>query len=706
MASGRSLGVLTLDLAVKTGALEQGMDKAQRITKKGAKDIESNASKIGSTIGTAIGAGVVAGATAAVYALKSAIDRMDELSKSAQKIGVTTEALSKLAYAADLSDVSIEQLQGGLAKLVKFQAEAAQGADKNAETFAAFGIAIKDSAGNLRGTEAVFSDFAEVFKNLPDGPEKTALALRVFGKAGAELIPLLNEGKDGLAGLGDEAERFGKVISTQAGKEAEEFNDNLTRLQSQVGGLAQQVAADLLPDLLDLVDEFQNLISEGGDVKETAHTIANAFRALADVIAIVVNLTTAQSKALGGLGLAAKAAFDGATGDFDAAGESLKQSAAAFADAKNDVNQAIARLQGTDSGSTRRPNGPDFSNVVTGTELAAQKAAQGAARRLLANEAPKDAKASKAKTGKSDAEREAEQLANAYKNLNASLDERIALIGKEGEAAQVTYDVTYGALVNLTDAEKKAVIAKAEKYDLDQKAFELAKEASELDKQQAEGLAQLLDDLQFENDLIGKTNAQRAAEIELRRLGIELSDEEYEANRKRIQGLVEEGEARQQQIEGMDELREMTKDLFVDLIDGEGSARDAIDGFVDNFRKKMTALVAEKLVEKLLGAFGSAGGGAAGGGWGQLIGAVFGGARATGGPVSGGTPYLVGERGPEIMVPRGSGTIIPNKSIGGSKQVNQTFVIDTKGQPITKETQQQLAMAAGQAAAEAMARNR
>jgi hypothetical protein len=75
--------------------------------------------------------------------------------------------------------------------------------------------------------------------------------------------------------------------------------------------------------------------------------------------------------------------------------------------------------------------------------------------------------------------------------------------------------------------------------------------------------------------------------------------------------------------------------------------------------------------------FGARIGGAVGGAIGAL---GFGGGRAMGGPVSGGTAYMVGERGPELFVPKGSGTIIPNRSSAGAT-INLTVngAIDAEG---------------------------
>ena len=72
--------------------------------------------------------------------------------------------------------------------------------------FKALGIDVRDASGNIRDTNAVFLDIADRFGRMQDGATKSALAMQVFGKSGAELIPLLNSGRDGLKGMAAYAE--------------------------------------------------------------------------------------------------------------------------------------------------------------------------------------------------------------------------------------------------------------------------------------------------------------------------------------------------------------------------------------------------------------------------------------------------------------------------------------------------------------------
>ena len=226
-------------------------------------------------------AGMAAAAAAGGVALgaltRQAINFADEIGKTAQKIGMTSESLSRLEYAAKLSDISLGQLQVGLGQLSKNM----QAGD---DAFAALGISVTNSQGLLRGTEEVLLDVAERFAGMEDGAGKTALAMQIFGRSGADLIPFLNAGRDGIAQLTSEADRFGLTISTQTSKAAEGFNDNLTRLGGVLTGLANKISERSAPAMKNLTDRFIKFIDEGGYVESIANMIGYAMDKLAEAV--------------------------------------------------------------------------------------------------------------------------------------------------------------------------------------------------------------------------------------------------------------------------------------------------------------------------------------------------------------------------------------------------------------------------------------
>lgn len=201
--------------------------------------------------------------------IKQAVDRMDELGKAAQKIGVPVAELSKLEYAGKLADVSLESLTTTMAKFSKNLAEVAGGVQNDAgAALRAIGVAVQDANGKLQPTGQIIEDIAEKFSGMRDGANKTALAIALFGKSGADMIPLLNGGRDAIRGAGDELQRFGGVVTPEATQQAQDFNDNLTRLQMAFNGLLQQAIAPVLPKLIELTQNFIDLAKTGTPVKE------------------------------------------------------------------------------------------------------------------------------------------------------------------------------------------------------------------------------------------------------------------------------------------------------------------------------------------------------------------------------------------------------------------------------------------------------
>lgn len=209
---------------------------------------------------------VSAGAAAAalVSATKAAADYGDQLYKASQRTGVAIEELSKLQYAAKLSDVSNEALGKGVNYLSRLMVAAADGAQESSKVFNKYGIAVRDASGAVRPTIDVMSDLADVFSTMPDGPQKTALAAEFFGKKlGSELIPLLNAGSAGLKSMADEAERLGLVLNSEQGKAAEAFNDNLTRMSAGAKGVAIAIGNQLIPVINNFLNELNDANKSG-----------------------------------------------------------------------------------------------------------------------------------------------------------------------------------------------------------------------------------------------------------------------------------------------------------------------------------------------------------------------------------------------------------------------------------------------------------
>lgn len=240
-------------------------------TRSAFDSIRGNLSKLGDESnrvkGMLAGLGVSLSVAGFAAMIKSAIDAADQLNKLSQKIGISVEALSTLRFAAQLSDVSLETLQKGIKGLSQNIVEANTGIGDGAQMFAALGISVKNADGRMKSTEAVLLQVADVFASFEDGAVKTALAVKLFGKSGMEMIPFLNQGAAGIGQLTAEAERLGLKLTTETARSAEAFNDNLTALKASSSSLGIALARDFLPELTNITNAMREAANEAGTLK-------------------------------------------------------------------------------------------------------------------------------------------------------------------------------------------------------------------------------------------------------------------------------------------------------------------------------------------------------------------------------------------------------------------------------------------------------
>lgn len=250
----------------------------------------------------------VAGLTAMV---KSAIDTGDALDEMSQRVGVSVETLSVWKPAAEQSGVSGESFEKGLRKLSTTMLEAATGAEDAARNFAAVGVAFKNQDGTLRATDQVMLDLADRFKAMPDGAEKTALAVQLFGKSGADLIPFLNQGRDGINELAAEMQALGVQMSSETAAQAGNFNDALDKLKLATQSIGNQIIASFLPALNDMAAGMVESAKQGGALRAILDGIVLALKTLALGAATVGKAFVALGEAIGAGMAAAVEALSG-----------------------------------------------------------------------------------------------------------------------------------------------------------------------------------------------------------------------------------------------------------------------------------------------------------------------------------------------------------------------------------------------------------
>jgi hypothetical protein len=306
-----TLGSLVVSLAVDTARFQGDLGRAAAIAEQRMRNIKDTASR-------ALGAvSVLASATGAalVASLRAATNRADDFRDLAAGAGVTVEAFSRLQFAASQSGVETEQLAKALAKLAK------EGS--------------KDAARDLAA-------IADQFAAMPDGAAKTAKAIELFGeRVGPGLVPLLNEGSEGLRRMAEQSDALGNTITTSTAAAADEFNDKLGLLRAGAGGFGQLLAAELLPTLNGLIESLLSSATASDTLKRAAEVAATGLRLLITVGDGIVTSFLLVGRTVGALA-AALVAF--ASGDFSGAVDIIRQR---FSDVGTELEAFQARFAAT-----------------------------------------------------------------------------------------------------------------------------------------------------------------------------------------------------------------------------------------------------------------------------------------------------------------------------------------------------------------------
>lgn len=267
-----AIATLSIDLVARLANIERDMGKAAQIAERNAKRMETAFAGVKTALG-AIG-GLFAVDQVGQW-LKGVADSADALSKLSQRTGVAVDDLSALQYAASLNDASFSDLEQALKGLSNKMLEVQRGSKEAQSAFTALGIGVTTADGGLRDVDDVLIDIAEAFSKMEDGAEKSALANKLMEESGVRLIPMLNNGRTGLAGMRKEAEALGLIMDEKLAKASVEFNDNMEKLTQASSALGREIAGPLIESLANLTSQFVAARVEGDSFLESLDRALN-----------------------------------------------------------------------------------------------------------------------------------------------------------------------------------------------------------------------------------------------------------------------------------------------------------------------------------------------------------------------------------------------------------------------------------------------
>jgi hypothetical protein len=646
------VGQLLVELSANVARLRTDMEAATRITQENSDRMAAAANSVKTALG-AIGAALTVGEIVGQF--KTAVSQLSAFDDAAERTGASVESLSSIFNTLAPTGVTLDQITAASEKLVKAMIGADKETGKAAEAFDALGIKTRDAAGNLRPVDQVLQEIADSLNKYEDGANKTAIAQALLGKSGGEYLPLLKD----LAGLTREA----ATVTTEQAGQAEKLENAFRKLSHESDVFKQQLAMGLIPKLVELIEQFRVGREMAGGFFAAIYRYGLSLGGPADnIVKITKNIGDLQAKIAADQKLADGDGAAFGRGARNAARERVTSAQGQIEQLTNDLRyyatlqkqiDAAGAGQKVNTPEPRKPQAPKVSSGIT---------------------PPKPPKVEREDT--TDRQNYTRLIDQLYAQMDLTEEQKLAL------------RVTQEALPKQSQFYQEGAAGAARMSDL-----------LKQQKKDQDALTEALKNYDMEDSNVAES--QRLATITAMREQTSIAlqgsallqkarDELYGTTDKDkvkayLKELQDAGMAAGFEIDKVKELLEGTKDAAKDLLApiesafesivvNGGSARQVLQGLLSDITK---ILLRTQITKPLMGALDKAVSGS--GGLAGLLGGLFTkpsaeaialasgiAPLASGGPMEAGHPYLVGEQGPELVVPKSAGTVIPNHALGGS----------------------------------------
>ncbi len=183
-------------------------------------------------------------------------EEADKMNDFAMAVGTTVESLQRMQFVGEMAGASAEDIGHGMKTLSRELASAAGGSKESVQTFVDLGVSFKDAHGHMREVGQVMPDVIQKIAGLKTDGEKAEAAMKAFGKAGLDLLPMLKKSKTELAAAAAEFDAFGGGFNEKFVATAAAFGDNMDRARLVLNNMRREIAASVLPTLNRMFDRF------------------------------------------------------------------------------------------------------------------------------------------------------------------------------------------------------------------------------------------------------------------------------------------------------------------------------------------------------------------------------------------------------------------------------------------------------------------
>jgi hypothetical protein len=685
------------------------VDSLSSDIEKGVKAGHSRFLTAGRVIGTALAAGIatgIAGIGTAITAglgaaVKQGIASIDELQASANKLDVGANQLNALRYAAVLTDASIEELTTSITRMQRNIATAAGGGnDKLVSGLKALGFSIEELR-RMKPDEQ-FVALASAIGSIGDRAVELQAGTAIFGKTWSQVINIAEKGGKTIREAAKEIAEMGGLLSPEQLKGIDQLDNNLNRVNKAVEIFKQQLAADVAPGLdagvVRLVEALKELHAQGKGIPELASLIAAAFEKAVFWIGVWIEGWVKFNAALT---MVATRFADFFVRDMATAGKQIAVWMHGLADFVRSFGTAAEEVK-TQFVNLTNALGPVVTSmaqtVIKGVEDAVEGTINSLGRTLKAGlpflPSMPEVKMPRTKVPEF-VPFSPENLPDIKGGIDAVADGLDAI----GTKTQETTEGFQGLLPPIGAINQEAG-----------KVFNSGWWSTTWEA----GLEKTKAGLKDEIPKAAQLGADRVAAINEAFGGRELEREKERAKlrQKALDDYIKAQDELAQNFERtFGRMQDANRALVTDMVSAWITGTGKMSDIISNWANRSLSMMVDVL---LFGTgAGRGGGGLFGmgqmssgmtsmlGGWGGLLGGFGGGGAAAasglgalggafssvpvfaeGGSFRGGSPIIVGERGPEMLVPKGPGNVIPSNQIGkrgpggvDAVVVNQTFQV-------------------------------
>jgi hypothetical protein len=245
----RLIGSILIDSSEADKSLSKTEDKSKSLASTLGGGIKTAAA-----VAVGIGTAAVAAGTAIYGVAEKAMSATDNVDKMSAKIGISKNGFQEWSYILGQNGMDVDKLQVGMKTLTAAMDSAAGGNATAQEKFRALGLTWEDGNGKLKSQEQMMNESIAALANMENGTEKARLATELFGKAGQEMMPMLNNGAEGIEELRARAHDLGLVMSDDAVAAGVTLGDTIDDVKQSFSAIVTHIGVEVMPIIQGLAD--------------------------------------------------------------------------------------------------------------------------------------------------------------------------------------------------------------------------------------------------------------------------------------------------------------------------------------------------------------------------------------------------------------------------------------------------------------------